>query len=129
MTYIVSNSGISVTEAGRAPLFIPKDHPNFEHIMKCIDEIDYNTFQELADDKSNVVGFINENEEAYINENGDFEVKVDSEIIKESVEEIVKKLVYTHNGMDREDPLYKKAQMLTNVINNMKVSSVRLIFN
>lgn len=129
MFYIKSKNGISVTEQGRAPLFIPKTHPNYESVLKNIDKMDYNAFAEAADDKSNVVGYINEYIESFENEDGDFEVRIVPTKFQDALSALKQQVEEINLAMDPKDPCFKKAQMLTNILKNSRVSSIRLVLN
>lgn len=77
MFYVITDNGINITEVGRAPLFIGKDHENFNKIKENIRNLTYNQIQQMIDIKSKIVGYINENAETYFNDDDDLEMKVD----------------------------------------------------
>ena len=61
MFYVITDNGINITEVGRSPLFIGKDHENFNKIKENIRNLTYNQIQQMTDIKSKIVGYINEN--------------------------------------------------------------------
>ena len=77
MFYVITDNGINITEVGRAPLFIGKDHENFNKIKENIRNLTYNQIQQMIDIKSKIVGYINENAETYFNDDDDLEMKID----------------------------------------------------
>lgn len=76
MFYVVTEQGISITEAGKKPLFISKSDRNFEKIKSTIENIDYNTVKAMTDIKSQITGFINEDIETYVNSDGNLEMNI-----------------------------------------------------
>ena len=77
MFYVITDNGINITEVGRSPLFIGKDHENFNKIKENIRNLTYNQIQQMIDIKSKIVGYINENAETYFNDDDDLEMKID----------------------------------------------------
>ena len=90
MFYVITDNGINITEVGRSPLFIGKDHENFNKIKENIRNLTYNQIQQMIDIKSKIVGYINENAETYFNDDDDLEMKIDLN------EDITKGLKFLH---------------------------------
>ena len=76
MFYIITDNGINISEAGRSPLFINKEHEEYQNIKDNIKALSYNEILNMIDLKSKIVGYVNEKTETYFNEDGDLEMKV-----------------------------------------------------
>lgn len=127
MFYIITDNGINVTEAGRSPLFINKEHEEYQNIKDNIKNLTYNEILNITDIKSKIVGFVNDSTETYFNEDGDLEMKVD---FHDNVSELVtlaKKQIL--NGKFEEDLIEKEAYLLKLLNNNsLHLVGVKLIF-
>ena len=128
MFYIVTDKGISITEAGRSPLFVGKDHENFKELKEKISTLTYNQVQQMLDIRSKIVGYINENAETYFNEDEDLEMRID---INDNRASDLKLLARAQimNGKD-EDELSEKEKYLIKLIdgNSLNIVGIKLIF-
>lgn len=93
MFYVVTEQGISITEAGKKPLFISKSDRNFEKIKINIENIDYNTVKAMTDVKSQITGFINEDIETYTNTDGNLEMNIK---LNDNIKGIIKNYIITN---------------------------------
>lgn len=131
MFYITTPNGISISDAGRAPLFVGKSHPSFETILKNIKNLTYNQIQDELDLKNKVVGYISDDVETYFNENDDLEIQVNvsgsasSELQKDALFYLQRML-----DIDDEDDCSEKAKRLLNMIkdNSLSLVGIKLIF-
>lgn len=130
MFYITTPNGISISEAGRAPLFVGKSHPSFETILKNIKNLTYNQIQDELDLKNKIVGYISDDVETYFNENDDLEIQVN---VSDSASRELQKdaLFYLQRMLDiDEDDCSEKAKRLLNMIkdNSLNLVGIKLIF-
>lgn len=139
MFYITTPNGISISDAGRAPLFVGKSHPSFETILKNIKNLTYNQIQDELDLKNKVVGYISDDVETYFNENDDLEIQVN---VSDSAQnpnsgsasrELQKDALFYLQRMldiDDEDDCSDKAKRLLNMIkdNSLSLVGIKLIF-
>lgn len=127
MFYIITDNGINISEVGRSPLFINKEHEEYQNIKDNIKNLTYNEILNITDIKSKIVGFVNDSTETYFNEDGDLEMKVD---FHDNVSELVtlaKKQIL--NGKFEEDLIEKEAYLLKLLNNNsLHLVGVKLIF-
>lgn len=93
MFYVVTEQGISITEAGKKPLFISKSDRNFEKIKNSIENVDYNTVKVMTDVKSQITGFINENIETYTNSDGNLEMNIK---LNDDIRELIRSYIITN---------------------------------
>lgn len=93
MFYVVTEQGISITEAGKKPLFISKSDRNFEKIKNNIENVDYNTVKAMTDVKSQITGFINENIETYTNSDGNLEMNIK---LNDDIRELIRSYIITN---------------------------------
>lgn len=127
MFYIITDNGINISEAGRSPLFINKEHEEYQNIKDNIKNLTYNEISSLIDIKSKIVGFVNDNLETYFNEDGDLEMKVDFHDSVSDLVKLAKKQVL--NGKIETDLIEKEAYLLK-LLNNdsLHLVGVKLIF-
>lgn len=131
MFYITTPNGISISDAGRAPLFVGKSHPSFEAILKNIKNLTYNQIQDELDLKNKIVGYISDDVETYFNENDDLEIQVN---VSDSASRELQKdaLSYLQTMLDiaDEDGCSEKAKRLLNMIkdNSLNLVGIKLIF-
>lgn len=128
MFYVITDNGINITEVGRSPLFIGKDHENFNKIKENIRNLTYNQIQQMIDIKSKIVGYINENAETYFNDDDDLEMKIDLN------EDIIKGLKILARdqimGNKDEDELNEKESYLIKLLEggSLNIVGIKLIF-
>lgn len=127
MFYIITDNGINISEAGRSPLFINKEHEEYQNIKDNIKNLTYNEISSLIDVKSKIVGFVNDNLETYFNEDGDLEMKVDFHDSVSDLVKLAKKQIL--NGKIETDLIEKEAYLLK-LLNNdsLHLVGVKLIF-
>ena len=128
MFYVITDNGINITEVGRAPLFIGKDHENFNKIKENIRNLTYNQIQQMIDIKSKIVGYINENAETYFNDDDDLEMKID---LNEDVTKGLKLLARDQiMGNKDEDELNEKESYLIKLLEggSLNIVGIKLIF-
>lgn len=127
MFYIITDNGINISEAGRSPLFINKEHEEYQNIKDNIKNLTYNEISSLIDIKSKIVGFVNDNLETYFNEDGDLEMKVDFHDSVSDLVKLAKKQIL--NGKIETDLIEKEAYLLK-LLNNdsLHLVGVKLIF-
>lgn len=131
MFYIQTSNGMSITEAGRSPLFVSKSHPMFESIKANIKTMSYNAVQDAINVKSLVAGVVTENVESYINTDDDLEVQVNVKSFNNNwKEEAVDQLINAIKDGEEEDNLDDKAKTLIRLISceDLKLVGVKLIF-
>ena len=133
MFYITTPNGISISDAGRAPLFVGKSHPSFETILKNIKNLTYNQIQDELDLKNKVVGYISDKVETYFNENDDLEIQVNlsdsaSHRLQQDVSSYLKAMLDIDD--DSEEGCPEKAKRLLNMIddNSLNLVGIKLIF-
>lgn len=124
MYYIISDAGIAVTETNRAPLFIPKTHQNYNSILSQIENLSYNELQNLADNKTSVVGYVNEHIESYENDDGDFEIRLSG--MKELEKEIITSFEIEVIKLNENT---NKGKALLNILKNSNISSIKITLN
>ena len=128
MFYVITDNGINITEVGRSPLFIGKDHENFNKIKGNIRNLTYNQIQQMIDIKSKIVGYINENAETYFNDDDDLEMKID---LNEDVTKGLKLLARDQiMGNKDVDELNEKESYLIKLLEggSLNIVGVKLIF-
>lgn len=128
MFYVITDNGINITEVGRAPLFIGKDHENFKRIKENIRNLTYNQIQQMTDIKSKIVGYINENAETYFNDDDDLEMKIDlNEDITKGLKILARDQIM---GNKDEDELNEKESYLIKLIEggSLNIVGIKLIF-
>lgn len=128
MFYVITDNGINITEVGRAPLFIGKDHENFQRIKEGIRNLTYNQIQQMIDIKSKIVGYINDNAETYFNNDDDLEMKVD---VTDNRAKDLKLLARAQIIGDKdEDELNEKEKYLIKLLDggSLNVVGIKLIF-
>lgn len=128
MFYVITDNGINITEVGRSPLFIGKDHENFNKIKENIRNLTYNQIQQMIDIKSKIVGYINENAETYFNDDDDLEMKID---LNEDVTKGLKLLARDQiMGNKDVDELNEKESYLIKLLEggSLNIVGVKLIF-
>ena len=128
MFYVITDNGINITEVGRSPLFIGKDHENFNKIKENIRNLTYNQIQQMIDIKSKIVGYINENAETYFNDDDDLEMKID---LNEDLTKDLKTLALAQiMGNKDEDELNEKESYLIKLLEggSLNIVGVKLIF-
>lgn len=128
MFYVITDNGINITEVGRSPLFIGKDHENFNKIKENIRNLTYNQIQQMIDIKSKIVGYINENAETYFNDDDDLEMKID---LNEDVTKGLKILARDQiMGNKDEDELNEKESYLIKLLEggSLNIVGIKLIF-
>lgn len=128
MFYVITDNGINITEVGRSPLFIGKDHENFNKIKENIRNLTYNQIQQMIDIKSKIVGYINENAETYFNDDDDLEMKID---LNEDITKDLKILARDQiMGNKDEDELNEKESYLIKLLEggSLNIVGIKLIF-
>ena len=128
MFYVITDNGINITEVGRSPLFIGKDHENFNKIKENIRNLTYNQIQQMIDIKSKIVGYINENAETYFNDDDDLEMKID---LNEGITKGLKILARDQiMGNKDEDELNEKESYLIKLLEggSLNIVGIKLIF-
>lgn len=128
MFYVITDNGINITEVGRSPLFIGKDHENFKRIKEDIRNLTYNQIQQMIDIKSKIVGYINDNTETYFNNDDDLEMSVD---VTDSRANDLKLLARAQIIGDKdEDELNEKEKYLIKLLDggSLNVVGIKLIF-
>lgn len=128
MFYVITDNGINITEVGRSPLFIGKDHENFNKIKENIRNLTYNQIQQMTDIKSKIVGYINENAETYFNDDDDLEMKID---VNEDRVKGLKILARDQiMGNKDEDELNEKESYLIKLLEggSLNIVGIKLIF-
>ena len=128
MFYVITDNGINITEVGRSPLFISKDHENFNKIKENIRNLTYNQIQQMTDIKSKIVGYINENAETYFNDDDDLEMKID---VNENCAKDLKLLARAQIiGNKDEDELNEKESYLIKLLDgdSLNIVGIKLIF-
>lgn len=128
MFYVITDNGINITEVGRAPLFIGKDHENFQRIKEGIRNLTYNQIQQMIDIKSKIVGYINDNAETYFNNDDDLEMKVD--VTDNSAKDLMLLARAQIIGDKDEDELNEKEKYLIKLLDggSLNVVGIKLIF-
>lgn len=128
MFYVITDNGINITEVGRAPLFIGKDHENFNKIKENIRNLTYNQIQQMIDIKSKIVGYINENAETYFNDDDDLEMKIDlNEDITKGLKLLARDQIMGNKDVDE---LNEKESYLIKLLEggSLNIVGVKLIF-
>ena len=128
MFYVITDNGINITEVGSSPLFIGKDHENFNKIKENIRNLTYNQIQQMIDIKSKIVGYINENAETYFNDDDDLEMKID---VNENRAKDLKLLARAQIiGDNDEDDLNEKEKYLIKLLDggSLNIVGIKLIF-
>ena len=128
MFYVITDNGINITEVGRAPLFIGKDHENFNKVKENIRNLTYNQIQQMIDIKSKIVGYINENTETYFNDDDDLEMKIDlNEDITKGLKILARDQIM---GNKDEDELNEKESYLIKLLEggSLNIVGIKLIF-
>lgn len=128
MFYVITDNGINITEVGRSPLFIGKDHENFNKIKENIRNLTYNQIQQMIDIKSKIVGYINENAETYFNDDDDLEMKIDlNEDITKGLKILARDQIM---GNKDEDELNEKESYLIKLLEggSLNIVGIKLIF-
>ena len=131
MFYIQTPNGISITEAGRSPLFVSKSHPLFESIKANIKTMSYNAVQDAIDVKGQVAGVVTENVESYINTDDDLEVQMNvKDLNNDWKEEAVDKLINLIKDGEEEDNIDDKAKTLIRLLRckDINLVGIKLIF-
>ena len=128
MFYVITDNGINITEVGRAPLFIGKDHENFQRVKDGIRNLTYNQIQQMIDIKSKIVGYINDNAETYFNNDDDLEMKVD--VTDNRAKDLVLLARAQIIGDKDEDELNEKEKYLIKLLDGgrLNVVGIKLIF-
>lgn len=128
MFYVITDNGINITEVGRSPLFIGKDHENFKRIKDDIRNLTYNQIQQMIDIKSKIVGYINENAETYFNDDDDLEMKVD--VTDNRAKDLALLARAQIIGDKDEDELNEKEKYLIKLLDggSLNVVGIKLIF-
>ena len=128
MFYVITDNGINITEVGRSPLFIGKDHENFNKIKENIRNLTYNQIQQMIDIKSKIVGYINENAETYFNDDDDLEMKIDlNEDTTKGLKLIARDQIMGNKDVDE---LNEKESYLIKLLEggSLNIVGVKLIF-
>ena len=127
MFYIITDNGINISEAGRSPLFINKEHEEYQNIKDNIKTLSYNEILNMIDLKSKIVGYVNEKTETYFNEDGDLEMKVEFE---HSAYELVSLAKHQITCGRNEKDLSEKERYLLKLLGNdsLHLVGVKLIF-
>ena len=128
MFYVITDNGINITEVGRSPLFIGKDHENFNKVKENIRNLTYNQIQQMIDIKSKIVGYINENAETYFNNDDDLEMKIDlNEDITKGLKILARDQIM---GNKDEDELNEKESYLIKLLEggSLNIVGIKLIF-
>ena len=128
MFYVITDNGINITEVGRAPLFIGKDHENFQRVKDDIRNLTYNQIQQMIDIKSKIVGYINDNAETYFNNDDDLEMKVD--VADNRAKDLMLLARAQIIGDKDEDELNEKEKYLIKLLDggSLNVVGIKLIF-
>lgn len=128
MFYVITDNGINITEVGRSPLFIGKDHENFNKIKENIRNLTYNQIQQMTDIKSKIVGYINENAETYFNDDDDLEMKID--VNEDRVKDLKILARDQIMGNKDEDELNEKESYLIKLLDggSLNIVGIKLIF-
>lgn len=128
MFYVITDNGINITEVGRAPLFIGKDHENFQRIKDNIRTLTYNQIQQMIDIKSKIVGYINDNAETYFNNDDDLEMKID--VTDNRAKDLTLLARAQIIGDKDEDELNEKEKYLIKLLDggSLNVVGIKLIF-
>lgn len=128
MFYVITDNGINITEVGRSPLFIGKDHENFNKIKENIRNLTYNQIQQMIDIKSKIVGYINENAETYFNDDDDLEMKID--VNEDRVKDLKLLARAQIIGDNDEDDLNEKEKYLIKLLDggSLNIVGIKLIF-
>lgn len=128
MFYVITDNGINITEVGRAPLFIGKDHENFQRIKENIRNLTYNQIQQMIDIKSKIVGYINDNAETYFNNDDDLEMKID--VTDNRAKDLTLLARAQIIGDKDEDELNEKEKYLIKLLDggSLNVVGIKLIF-
>lgn len=128
MFYVITDNGINITEVGRVPLFIGKDHENFQRIKDDIRNLTYNQIQQMINIKSKIVGYINDNAETYFNNDDDLEMKVD--VTDNRAKDLALLARAQIIGDKDEDELNEKEKYLIKLLDGgrMNVVGIKLIF-
>lgn len=128
MFYVITDNGINITEVGRAPLFIGKDHESFNKVKENIRNLTYNQIQQMIDIKSKIVGYINENAETYFNDDDDLEMKID---VNDNRAKDLKLLARAQiMGNKDEDEFNEKENYIIKLLDSgsLNVVGIKLIF-
>lgn len=127
MFYIITDNGINISEAGRSPLFINKEHEEYQNVKDNIKTLSYNEILNMIDLKSKIVGYVNEKTETYFNEDGDLEMKVDFNQSAYDLVSLAKRQIT--DGRSEKD-LTEKEKYLLKLLNNdsLHLVGVKLIF-
>lgn len=128
MFYVITDNGINITEVGRSPLFIGKDHENFNKIKENIRNLTYNQIQQMTDIKSKIVGYINENAETYFNDDDDLEMKIDlNEDITKGLKLLARDQIMGNKDVDE---LNEKESYLIKLLEggSLNIVGIKLIF-
>lgn len=128
MFYVITDNGINITEVGRSPLFIGKDHENFNKIKENIRNLTYNQIQQMTDIKSKIVGYINENTETYFNDDDDLEMKIDlNEDTTKGLKILARDQIMSNKD---EDELNEKESYLIKLLEggSLNIVGIKLIF-
>ena len=127
MFYIITDNGINISDAGRAPLFINKEHEEYQNIKDNIKSLSYNEILNMIDIKSKIVGYVNDKTETYFNEDGDLEMKVD---FNNSAYDLVALAKNQITDGRYEKDLSEKEKYLLKLLNNdsLHLVGVKLIF-
>lgn len=128
MFYVITDNGINITEVGRSPLFIGKDHENFNKIKENIRNLTYNQIQQMTDIKSKIVGYINENAETYFNDDDDLEMKIDlNEDITKGLKILARDQIMGNKDVDE---LNEKESYLIKLLEggSLNIVGIKLIF-
>ena len=129
MFYVITDNGINITEVGRSPLFIGKDHENFQRIKEGIRNLTYNQIQHMIEIMSKIVGYINENAETYFNDDDDLEMKIDlnEDITTKGLKLLARAQII---GDKDEDELNEKEKYLIKLLDGggLNVVGIKLIF-
>lgn len=127
MFYIITDNGINISEAGRAPLFINKEHEEYQNVKDNIKTLSYNEILNMIDLKSKIVGYVNDKTETYFNEDGGLEMKVD---FNQSAYDLVSLAKHQITDGRSEKDLTEKEKYLLKLLNNdsLHLVGVKLIF-
>ena len=128
MFYVITDNGINITEVGRSPLFVGKDHESFNKVKENIRNLTYNQIQQMIDIKSKIVGYINENAETYFNDDDDLEMKID---VNDNRAKDLKLLARAQiMGNKDEDELNEKENYIIKLLDSgsLNVVGIKLIF-
>lgn len=129
MFYVVTEQGISITEVGQKPLFVGKKEANFDRIKQDIDNLDYKTIKSIIDVKSKIIGYINDNIETYINEDGNIEMeaKLSQYLLEESIKQYV--IEQAINGKS-DSELSNKESIFVNLLRSdtLRLAKIKVVF-